>query len=192
ANITNIDNGASAADSTVNILSGTATAGVQTLNLGVSSYGKFLNFGTGSGAHGISIGGTGANPILIGDSQAAGVFSIGSAMTTGTINIGSAAGVAGTGLITIGLGTGAQTLNIMTTGTGTKTIQVGATGSQNNIALGSTTAGSTLALNAAAAVTVSNGLTATTGNITATAGGVVVSTAAQGITLPGGQQIIRR
>lgn len=170
-NIVNVGTGAGA--TTVNIASGVTNA-------------KSIFIGTGAAmANNIALGGTGANVIIIGDVQTGGAISLGAAMTTGTLNLGSIA--AGTGAIVIGGGTGNQTISIAAAGTGTKTIAIGANGSQNNVGIGSTTAGSTIALRTPAGtpVTSAAGYTATAGNITATNGDVVLSTATNKIQLPG-------
>ncbi len=90
AQVVGISTGASAADSTVNILTGTATAGTSTLNLATGAYAHAINVGTGAAVvNTIAVGGTGANVITVGNTQTAGSISLGAAMTTGTINIGS-------------------------------------------------------------------------------------------------------
>lgn len=72
-------------------------------------------------------------------------YSINAGQSSGTIVVG---GVAGTGAITVGQSTGAQTLNLGTGATltaTTKTVNIGTTGvsgSTTNISLGSNTAGS--------------------------------------------------
>jgi hypothetical protein len=89
AQIVSISSGAAAADSTVNILAGNGTAGTQTGNFVSSSRACVVNVGTGVGAHNINLGGTGNNIIALGNLQLGGSISIGTAMTTGTIAIGS-------------------------------------------------------------------------------------------------------
>lgn len=154
--------------------------------LGASTAGETINIGTGAAsANTIAIGGTGANVITIGNTQTAGSVSVGAAMTTGTISVGGTG--LQTGTISIAPGTGAQTINIAASGTGAKAINIGATGSADSIAIGSTTAGSTLVLNTPTStpVVAANGLTATVGNLTTTNGNVVLSTAATFVQLPG-------
>jgi hypothetical protein len=91
AQVFNLASGASAADSTVNIMNGTSTAGTSTLNLASGAYAHAINVGTGAAVvNTIAIGGTGANVLTLNNTQTAGSVSIGAAMTTGTINIGSA------------------------------------------------------------------------------------------------------
>ena len=93
-----------------------------------------INIGTGAAVvKTISIGGTGANVIAIGDTQTGGSVSIGAALTGGTITIGSA-GV-GVGTITLGQGTGVQSINIGITN-GVKTINIGSGVSGNAISIG--------------------------------------------------------
>ena len=186
AEVVNIAAAAAGAATTVNVLSGVATAGTQTLNLATGASAKSINIGTGAAVvNTIAIGGTGANVITLGNTQTAGSISIGAAMTTGTLNLGSTG--AGVGILTIAGGTGAQTINIAASGTGAKAINIGATGSADVVSIGSTTAASTLTLKTPTGtpVVASNGLTATVGNITATNGNFVLSTAASFLQLPG-------
>ncbi len=103
---------------------------------------------------GVTIGGTGANVIALGNTQTGGSVSIGAGMTTGTISIGGTG--AQTGTITIDGGSGAQALNFGT-GAGVKTVTVGSsnTTSRLNLAAGST------------GMFITNGLAAqTNGNVT--------------------------
>lgn len=90
AQVFNLASGASAANSTVNIMTGVSTAGTSTLNLATGAYAHSINVGTGAAVvNTIAVGGTGANVITVGNTQLAGSISLGAAMTTGTINIGS-------------------------------------------------------------------------------------------------------
>lgn len=147
-NIVNVGTGAGA--TTVNIASGVTNA-------------KAVNIGTGAAmANNIAIGGTGANVIIIGDVQTGGAISLGAAMTTGTLNLGSI--VAGTGIITLGGGTGAQALNIAAN-TGVKTITVGGT-SANVIAIGNTQTAGSISLGAAMTTGTINIGSATSGLVT--------------------------
>jgi len=63
AQVINFANGASGADSTVNILSGNGTAGTQTLNVLGGTRAGALNLGTGAAAHAITIGSSSAAEI---------------------------------------------------------------------------------------------------------------------------------
>lgn len=126
ANTTSINNGATGASSTVNILSGAVTAGThvvnifsgnasggtQTFNVMTGTNAGAINIGTGiTGVKTIAIGGTAANVITIGNTQTTGSVTIGNALTSGTVTVG---GTAGTGTITIGRATNAtgQTVSI--------------------------------------------------------------------------------
>ncbi len=121
-----------------NIVSVGTGSGSTTLNLatGVTNA-KFINIGTGAAmANTIAIGGTGANVITIGNTQTAGSIAMGAAMTTGTTTIGGTG--AQTGTISIGIGTGAQTINLGSSpdGTGAKTITIGNTQAAGSISMG--------------------------------------------------------
>ena len=111
-------------------------------------------------------------------------YTIGAATTTGTIAIG---GTAQTGAITLGNSTGAQTVNLGVGGTGVKTVNIATGAAANVTTIGTTTAASTVTLNTPTGTQViaANGLVATVGNITATNGNVVLSTAATYVQLPG-------
>lgn len=86
-----LGSGSSGANSTVNILTGNASAGIQTANILTGTRAGAFNLATGAAAaNTITVGGTGANVIAIGNTQTAGSISLGAAMTTGTISIGSA------------------------------------------------------------------------------------------------------
>jgi len=161
----------------------TIATGASTVNSFGSGSGSVNTIGSAAGASSTTISvGTGNFSL---DGVGASTYSVGASTTTGTINIGGTG--ANTGIITIAGGTGAQTLNIAASGTGAKAINIGATGSADTISIGSTTAGSTLALKTPTStpVVAANGLTATVGNLTATNGNVVLSTAATRLVLPG-------
>lgn len=134
AQILNLAAGASGADSTVNVLSGNATAGTSTLNLA-----------TGTSVKVITIGGSGANTITIGNTQTGGSVAIGDAMTTGTIAIGGSG--AQTGTITVAGGTGAQTINVANS-TGGKTVNIATGAGANTVTLGSSNTTSTTTIQA--------------------------------------------
>lgn len=201
ANTTSINNGATGASSTVNILSGAVTAGTHAVNIftgnasgGTQTFNLFtgtnagaINIGTGTtGVKTISIGGTAANVIAIGNTQTTGSVTVGNALTSGTITLG---GTAGTGLITIGAATNAtgQTVSINSgasiSGTNVVAILAGSTPAASqtlNIMTGVGTAG-TYAFNVLTGnstgttqtVSIATGSAATTtviGNITSTSG----------------------
>ncbi len=91
-------------------LGGTGQTG--TIGLGAGTAAQTINIGTGAAVvKTISIGGTGANVIAIGNTQTGGSVSIGTAMTTGTITIG---GSSQTGTISIGNSTASHTINLGT------------------------------------------------------------------------------
>lgn len=182
--LSTVGNGAVSIGNATN--TGAVTITVGTGNFAIVGGGHSISIGADAAvANTIAIGGTGANVITIGDTQTAGSISLGAGMTTGTLNLGGTG--ANTGTITIAGGTGAQIVNIAAAGTGAKTINLGATGSADTISIGSTTAASTLALKTPTGipVTSANGLTATVGNLTASNGNVVISTAATFLQLPG-------
>lgn len=119
----------------------TSTGGALTINSGVGALGistdasaTAVSIGTGAAVvKTIAIGGTGANVITIGNTQTAGSFSVGAAMTTGTVSIG------GTGLQTgnfdLAPGTGAQAVTLAN-GAGIKTLNIGNGTSGNTISIG--------------------------------------------------------
>ncbi len=95
-----IDIGSSAGTQNVNIANG---IGGGTVNIATDATAtKTINIGTGAVANTISIGGTGANTIAIGNFQIAGTISIGSAMTSNDISIGGS----GTSSLTLKAGSG--------------------------------------------------------------------------------------
>ena len=144
AGIVNIGNGMTTGSITI----GGTGAHTGNINIGTGTGTQAINLGTGgTNIKTISIGGTAANVIGIGNTQNAGSVSIGNAMTTGTVNIGGTG--AQTGQINIGTGTGAQTLNFGTGGTGSKTINIGTGAIANTILIGNTTAGTKTGINVA-------------------------------------------
>ena len=119
-------------------------SGTGTVSISADAAATTINIGTGAAVvKTISIGGTGANVIRIGDTQTGGSLSIGAALTTGTLVLGSTA--AGTGTVTLAGGTGAQTINIANS-TGGKTINIGAGAGANVITIGSVTGASGIAM----------------------------------------------
>lgn len=98
--------------------------GTGTVAISADAAATTVNIGTGAAVvKTISLGGTGANVIHIGDTQTAGSVSVGAAMTTGTINVGGTG--LQTGTVNLAVGTGAQTINLGTGATGAKTINIG-------------------------------------------------------------------
>lgn len=178
AQTVSVSNGAAAADSTVNILSGIATAGTQTLNLAGGAYAKVVNVATGVAvANTITVGGTGANVITIGDTQTAGSISMGDAMTGGTITIGGSG--AQTGALSIAPGTGAQTISVATS-TGVKTIDVGTGAAANVITIGTTNTTAALNLDAG------SGGISMTGDVDVDSGDLMITAAAKQLQVEGG------
>ncbi|HSX17210.1 MAG TPA: hypothetical protein VLH86_03860 [Patescibacteria group bacterium] len=128
----------------------TLDSGTGTIAIGTGAQARTLNVGTGAAVvQTINIGGTGANVIGMGNTQAAGSVNLGAAMTTGTINVG---GASQTGTLTFGQSTASNTINIgaATTATGnTQTVNIGsaATGTGKSvITIGNTNAASALSL----------------------------------------------
>jgi fibronectin-binding autotransporter adhesin len=120
---------------------GTGTASLDSTAAGgtvtVASTAGTLNLASGSGATAITIGGSGANTIAIGNTQTGGSIALGTGLTTGTISIGGTG--AQTGTISLGTGTGVQTINLATGGTGAKTVTLGSTASTSSLVLQSGT-----------------------------------------------------
>lgn len=96
AQITSIQNGASAGDATVNILSGTATAGVSTVNIGNGNYAKTVNIATGTLGNTVNVA-TGINSVA----QTVNI-SNGASAAASTVNVLSGAGTAGASLLHLG------------------------------------------------------------------------------------------
>jgi hypothetical protein len=116
--------------------------GAQTLNMMNSTGVKTVNLATGAAANVVTIGsatGAASLDLLCGT----GNFTLeGATASTYTI---SGTGV-NTGTISIGTGTGAQTLNLMTGGTGVKTLNIGTGAIGNVITIGTVTAAASLDL----------------------------------------------
>ncbi|MCX6254833.1 MAG: hypothetical protein NTV31_10200, partial [Bacteroidia bacterium] len=129
-----------AAMTTGTITIGGTGAQTGTIGIGTGTGAQTINFGSGTGIKTINVGGTGANVIGLGNTQAAGSIAMGNAMTTGTITIGGTG--AQTGTITVGSSTAAQTVNIGT-GTGANAVNV-ATGGTGNVIIGNATGTVTL------------------------------------------------
>jgi len=136
-------------------------SGTGTISISADAAATTVNIGTGAAVvKTISIGGTGANVIAIGNTQTAGSVAIGTAMTSGTVSIGGTG--AQTGTVSLAPGTGAQTVNIATGGTGIKTVNIGTGAIDNILTLGSLTGAASLALRAG------------TGNMTLNSGGALL------------------
>lgn len=150
------------------------TAGT-TLGLGSDNDTAAVNLGIGTSARAITVGGSGANTIVIGNTQTAGSITVGNAMTTGTITIG---GATNTGILTLGRSTaaGGQTINIgnaVNTGAQVINIASGASAGDSSVnILAGNAASGTITLNAATgngtkAINIGNGVdgnTITIGN----------------------------
>lgn len=145
ANVTTIGNVSGASQVVLN--SGTAglaftatngpvaiASGTGLVTLSADAAATTINIGTGAAVvKTISIGGTGANVIAIGNTQTAGSIAMGTAMTGGTISIGGTG--ANTGNFDLAPGTGAQTVTLANAA-GVKTLNIanGITG--NTVSLG--------------------------------------------------------
>ncbi len=153
-------------------LGGTGQTG--TIGLGAGTAAQTINIGTGAAVvKTISVGGTGANVIAIGNTQTGGSVAIGAAMTTGTITIG---GAAQAGIITLGQNSsGAGIVNV---GSGNL-----ASGSATvNIANGAQAVGTTTAVNIANNTLGSGNTTVNISNAAALAGTRIVNiVASQGV-----------
>ena len=123
-------------------------AGMGNIDIGANAIARNINIGTGAAVvETVNIGGTGANVISIGNTQAEGSVSIGAAMTTGTISIGGTG--ANTGNLDVAPGTGAQTVTLAD-GSGMKTLNIGGGVSGNTISMGSGANASTQIVNISA------------------------------------------
>ncbi len=148
AQVVNISSGASANDSTVNILNGNATAGsltcnifgstaatnAGTTNIGTGAIGHVTNIGSVSAAsHIVMLVGTGTVPDWKVDGITSSTYALGASTTTGTITIGGIA--QNTGLITLGSSSATSTVKIQSgAGASTCTICEG-TGADNVISM---------------------------------------------------------
>jgi len=186
ANVTNINSGASGANSTVSIMNGAGTAGAQLVNIssGATAVNSTVNVLNGNATAGTlafnlfgSAAATTAGTVNIGTGAAAHVLNFGSSSAgniTSTIAVGSTYAIVGTGgtinigidaANTIAIGNGAFASVVAlgsATGGATTTIKAGATGS--------------FSLNGGAATTYAIGAATTTGTIVI--GGTAQSTGA--------------
>lgn len=108
----------------VNIFTGAASGGSQTFNLFTSTNAGAINIGTGgTGVKTIAIGGTAANVITLANTQTSGSLTVGNALVGGTVTVG---GAAMTGALTLGASTAGQTVNISSAATiaGTNVVNV--------------------------------------------------------------------
>jgi hypothetical protein len=136
----NIGSGACAADMTINILNGNATAGTLACNIfgaAAATTGGIVNIGTGIAPHTVNVGhstaataskvqilvGTGSTPDFKLDGLATSTYAIGSSTTTGTIVIGGTA-MTGAGVITLGSSSATSTVKIAS-GAGASTVTIG-------------------------------------------------------------------
>ena len=161
----------------------TQTAGVVSISedntadavgIGNGTVARAIDIGSSAAAHTISIGSaTGAASLDL--AAGTGNFTLeGGTATTYTI---SGTG-ANTGLISIGAGTGAQTLNLMTGGTGIKTVNIGTGAIGNVVTIGTVTGAASLDLKAGTGNFTLEGATATTYTISGTGantGGITIS-----------------
>lgn len=182
----------------------------------VSNSATWLGIGGGAGEFSdltitgdADIGTAAGSAIVIGNDQGATSVTLNSGTgdinlatnTGGDINIsaddvlfvgGTLVNISSTPTISFATDTGAATVNVATGGTGVKTVNIATGAAANVTTIGTTTAASTLTLKTptGAPVTSANGLTATVGNLTATNGNVVLSTAATYVQLPGPVKIM--
>src|SRR5690606_8072972 len=123
----------------------TLATGTGAIGISADAAATTINIGTGAAVvKTISMGGTGANVIAIGNTQTAGSVAIGDAMTTGTITIGGTGAHIGT--ISIAPGTGNQIVNIATGGTEAKTVNIGTGAVANIVTIGSAIGAASLSL----------------------------------------------
>lgn len=182
-----------AANQTLNIMTGVGSAGTYAVNIltGASTgTTQTVAVGTGSARTDITLGGTGANVILINNTSTTGSVAIGQLFTSGTITIG---GAAGAGTITLGASTSAsgQTINVgsaINTGAQVINVAAGASAADStvNILSGNASAG-TITLNLAtsgAVAKVVNIATGVSGNTVNIATGV--NTSAQSVNISSG------
>lgn len=168
AQIISIADGNSAANSTVYILNGNPSAGTQTVNI--------LSGTPTAGTQVLNLGVQNTNPIAVNIGNGTGVATvdIANSVEAHIVNIG-AAGVTSTILGTAG---------INNSGAGVTTIGTGGTGAVNiGNATGNTSVTGTLGV--AGTLSSSVAITATTGNITASNGNVILTAATTYISLPG-------
>lgn len=171
---------------TCNASANIKTAGT-TLGLGSDNDTAAVNLGIGTSARVITVGGSGANTIVVGNTQTAGSITAGNALTTGTLTLG---GAANTGTLTLGRSTAGQTINCgnaVNVGAQIVNISAGAAGADStvNVLSGDATAGTqTLNLgtgNRAKAINIGNGID---GNTVTVANGI--NTTAQTVSIANG------
>ena len=139
------------------LLTASASATIETagtaLNLGSDNSGDAVNVGVGTVARAVGIANSAAaHTVTIG--SVTGAASLDLLCGTGNFSLeGNVASTydisatgANTGTITIGGGTGAQTLNLMTGGTGVKTVNIGTGAIGNIVTIGTVTAAASLDL----------------------------------------------
>ena len=171
-------------------INGTPTKGIQiggsSTKIGLDGATTALSIATASGS--ISSGGiiTGTSVIAPSFNASADGTTVGisTTQTTGALNIGTAGGRTGAGLINIGGGSGAaSSINIGQVGTttGTTTVNIGTSTVGNHpVNIGSSTSNT----NIGGDIVIATGATITTGGLLVSAGGIEVTTA--GVTINGG------
>ena len=132
-----------------------ATSGTGTISISADAAATTVNIGTGAAVvKTISVGGTGANVIAIGNTQTAGSIAMGTAMTTGIVSIGGTGAM--TGNFDLAPGTGAQTVTLGNGGTAAKTINIGNGIVGNTISVGNGANSSAQIINVAAGASAAN------------------------------------
>lgn len=175
---------------TINV---SADANASTINLGTGAAAKIITIGstnttsaltlnTGTGNY--ILNGVAGTTYTMGASTTTGTMTIGGTAQTGTMTLGSSSG---TNIVALGAGTGATTVNIAGGATNAKAVNI-ATGAVANVTtIGTTTASSTLTLNAPALGLIIGGktegalVTSSTGQVstvTGTTGFVLTANAA--------------
>ena len=140
---------------------GTGTATLDTTGSGgtvsIASTAGTLNLASAASATIITVGGSGANTITIANTQTGGSFSLGNALTTGTIAIGGGSMTTGTTVIQGGTSTtvGSEAIRIAPAAAGA--LSIGNAAGTGNLTLGSSTS--------AQSVLIGNGSGAPTVNI---------------------------
>lgn len=145
AQITSINNGATAADSTVNILSGIGTAGAGVLSMANNTRVTTIDLGNIAPAAARTTSIAGGNSA---QNDTVTIFGGAPSANTQTFNLFSGNASGGTQVANVFSGTNAATLNLATGGTGVKTIHIGDGAAANLITIGSTTGAATTTIQA--------------------------------------------
>lgn len=170
-------------DAAANLVTvGSSTAGALTTLVGGN--------GTGVGSAAVELVTADAGDIQVGSSTQTGAVYIRPSTAGGNTNIATGVNTASQVVnIATGAAGASSTVNILTgvATAGTQSVNIATGASAKAVVIGNTTASTTVALNtpSGTAVVAANGLTATAGNITASNGNVVLSTAASFVQLPG-------